>query len=122
MAAKLNCPIAVLYFASTVGPAVNPAEKLPLPVVIPAPAKKPKPILLKPVVIPANGKLPIAKLLEPDAVAEKETSPIDMLPATLLVPLPTLTELMFKYGDVIVPSNVRSDSATIPPAPSDVST
>jgi hypothetical protein len=61
-------------------------------------------------------------LLEPDAVVEKETSPIDMLPAMLLVPLPTLTELMFKYGDVIVPSNVRSDSAIIAPAPFEVNT
>jgi hypothetical protein len=30
--------------------------------------------------------------------------------------------LIFKVGDVTVPSNVKSDSATIPPAPSDVST
>ena len=122
MAAKLNCPIAVLYFAHTFGPAVNPAEKLALPVVIPPPAPKPKPMLLNPVVIPPNVELPIAVLLVPDAVAANATSPIDMLLATLLVPLPTLTELMFKYGDVIVPSNVRSDSATIAPAPFEVKT
>jgi hypothetical protein len=58
----------------------------------------------------------------PDAVAAKETPPIDMLLATLLLPLPTFTELMFKYGDVIVPSNVRSDSATALPAPFEVNT
>jgi hypothetical protein len=61
--------------------------------------------------------------LIPEAVAPNAVvHPIEIFVATLLLPLPTLTELMFKYGDVIVPSNVRSDSATIAPAPFEVKT
>ena len=111
-----------MYFAPAVGPAANPAEKLPLPVVIPPPATNPKPMLLNPVVMAGNVELPIAKLLVPVAPAANATSPIETLVDTLLLPLPTLTELMFKYGDVIVPSNVNSDSATAPPAPFEVKT
>lgn len=70
----------------------------------------------------AKGPLPIATLLPPVAPAANAVSPIDTLLATLLLPLPTFTELIFKVGEVTVPSKVKSDSATIPPAPSDVST
>ena len=58
----------------------------------------------------------------PVAAALNATHPIEILDATLLLPLPIFTEFTFKNGDVIVPSNVRSDSATAPPAPSDVIT
>ena len=83
----------------------------------------PIPILLQPDVIFCNEfPTPIDMFCNPVAEALNATPPIDMLLATLLLPLPTFTELIFKVGDVTVPSNVKSDSATIPPAPSDVST
>jgi hypothetical protein len=45
-----------------------------------------------------------------------------MLVDPLLLPLPIFTLLTFKVGEVIVPSNVSSDSANAEPEPSDVKT
>ncbi len=93
------------------------------PVVFDLKVLYPIPTLDTPVVSTDNVLLPIATLLPPLAVAPNAVvQPIEMFVDTLLVPLPTLTEFIFKYGDAKVPSKVKSDSATAPPAPSDVIT
>jgi len=53
-------------------------------------------MFLFPVVNEDNDDLPKAILYDPLAAALNATSPIEMLDATLLLPLPTLTLLIFK--------------------------